>query len=358
MYKDIPLTIEVMGGEYCTALSLVKIGYSQTGHLYDEPTLWDATPHTELGANPIDTIHTAINMGLKNIATGLIEKLWDNYMTPVDIQKDMETCQSACMINGFWYKEWMGLTPNSIMPQGVNIVSDHSFIVKDWINGNAVIDSHQGFDLLMPSSMLYNEIQGVGCSAYIPTNPVINARRKINFLQYILELYQQLITLKRFMINSQSATITPMQTPVNAVVTEPQVMVSKSQRLYDLAVSLLGKTLTLDTSVPANFGCAEAISYVLKEFGYPMPVRGYASTDTLNTWLSQNCIEVDTPLVGDIIISITQGNNHGHTGIIGKETIMSNDSQTGLWEDYWSMTGWQEFYTIGKKLVTKFYRLK
>ncbi len=130
-----------------------------------------------------------------------------------------------------------------------------------------------------------------------------------------------------------------------------------SQKLYDIAFSCIGKHLSLDESVPANFGCAEAVSYILLKYGTVMPDRGIPGTDALNTFCAEHYTEVPTPDVGDIIISITQGTNHGHTGIVGKHAIMSNDSQTGLWQPWWSLPAWIEFYSVQKKLSTKYYRV-
>ena len=200
MHKDIPETIEATGGEYCTALSIVKLGYSITGNSYDVMDLWNATPKQYdqngrvTGAIPLDTIKTAINRGLLNITTGQYDKLWDNWYKPKDIQKEMDICQSACMVDGYWYYNWVGLAPNTVLTIPVSTAyTEHSYIVKDWVNGQAIVDAHLGYDLDMPLNVLNSEINDAGCDCYILTNPTINARREISILQYILELYQQLI---------------------------------------------------------------------------------------------------------------------------------------------------------------------
>jgi hypothetical protein len=132
---------------------------------------------------------------------------------------------------------------------------------------------------------------------------------------------------------------------------------TNSQKLYDLSYSLIGHHLSLNDAIPASFGCAQAVSYVLKEFGAPIPSKGIDGTVDLSKWLKDNCTSVSKPDLGDIIISVTQGDNHGHVGIVGKNAIMSNDSQTGLWQPFWSLPAWITFYQGQKKLVTQFYKI-
>jgi hypothetical protein len=206
MYNDIPEIIEATGGKYCTALSLIKVAWSQVGVLYDYQTLWNATPKQYdqygqvIGAIPLDTIKTAINQGLLNTQTGQYDKLWDNWMdgnSGQGVQYNMSVTQSACMIDGYFYSDWLNYPANSVLsiPQTPPI-TDHSYIVKDWdADGNAIVDMHLGYDLKMPLSVLTSEINGMGCSAYIPTNKIINERREISILQTILELYQKIILL-------------------------------------------------------------------------------------------------------------------------------------------------------------------
>lgn len=131
-----------------------------------------------------------------------------------------------------------------------------------------------------------------------------------------------------------------------------------SQKIYDTAFSLIGQYLTLDSSVPKNLNCAQTVSYILKNVGLPIPNKGLSGTIVLNEWLKKHADLVTSPTVGDIIISITQGDNHGHVGIVGKTSIMSNDSATGLLKAYYNLKSWNEFYVKTKKLGTFYYRIR
>src|ERR1700748_3657813 len=195
---NIPLLIEPIGSDDCTALSLIKIAYSQTKNNYDVATLWNATPQTANGTDPRYTIATAIKNGLLNTATKVFDKIWNGYFDATvgmsddiftKVQNAMNAAQSSCMINGFWYENWDDLSPNAMMPAGDVVVSEHSFVFVDWvvINGSVVakIDAHQGYDLYMPVNVFNDELSKVGCSALMPSNATINARRSRDLIQWI-----------------------------------------------------------------------------------------------------------------------------------------------------------------------------
>lgn len=280
----------------------------------------------------------------------------------------------AVSIGTPWFKSWDVTQMNStgiastVFTGDVNTIPWHNWAIKGWklINNEPY---------LLAKSWQGRSYGDTGWSYY--SRETINAVMKIRYtgaftvappnvtnLQFVKKtMLESLLTYCQNLLNillKKKVDNPVVNTPPSDIIKpmEPTQVVSKSQRFYDLAFSLIGQHLTMDTSVLANFGCAESVSYILKEFGYPMPARGYAGTAILDTWLSQNCTMVKGEIIpGDIIISVTQGNNHGHVGICGKNAIMSNDSQTGLWEPYWSMPAWLEFYRTQKKLETKFYRL-
>lgn len=129
-------------------------------------------------------------------------------------------------------------------------------------------------------------------------------------------------------------------------------------KLYTLAKQCLGEHITLNQSVPDDVGCAEAVSYVLKQAGIPLPAEGIAGTAALYQWLSTNALfkVAQAPTAGAILISPTGSGNgivEGHTGIVGQYNvqfsgdwgIMSNNSDNGLFQEKWSLTAWEENYT-------------
>lgn len=141
-------------------------------------------------------------------------------------------------------------------------------------------------------------------------------------------------------------------------------------RIYNNLITYLEQHCTLDNTVPAEVGCAEAVSFILQKSGIAgLPLTGIPGTATLYQWLSQNphFQRVYAPEPGAIIISPTgYGNNtiSGHTGFLGKlgkmyhgdYGIVSNDSNTGLLLELWDLTRWQKYYGQQGALPVAFFR--
>jgi hypothetical protein len=128
---------------------------------------------------------------------------------------------------------------------------------------------------------------------------------------------------------------------------------AKSMAIYNEAAACLDKHVTIDPTVSPDLGCAEAVSYVLKNAGYNLPVTGIPGTAALWEWIkeSRQFAETTTPVPGDIVISPTGTSTinspHGHVGIQAKYGILSNDSDTGLFaEKYTNITWGNYFHTI------------
>ncbi len=192
------------------------------------------------------------------------------------------------------------------------------------------------------------KIRDTGAFILAPRNAQNIQTVKITLLESIIRFFKQLLAMQPQPIKSE---------PVNIPSVQETLEVSKSQQLYDLAMTLKGQYLTLDSTVPKQFNCAECMSYIFNKFGLAIPHKGIQGTVALDAWLQKNANITNYPSLGNIVISLTQGNNHGHVGIIGHDAILSNDSDTGTLESYWSLAGWLGFYRDQKKLVTNFYRL-
>lgn len=132
--------------------------------------------------------------------------------------------------------------------------------------------------------------------------------------------------------------------------------------IYEIAKSCLGKHITLNENVPPELGCAEAISYILKQAGYTLPEGGFAGTYDLYKWLLANFNQRDIPIVGDIIISPTGTSSkqakHGHVGCLGKYGILSNHSDTGLFLEVFTLQKWQDYYGDLLGFPVYFFRAK
>lgn len=131
------------------------------------------------------------------------------------------------------------------------------------------------------------------------------------------------------------------------------------QKILTTAKEFLGQHLTLNPSVPPEVGCAEAVSTLLQRAGVSgIPATGFASTLMLYQWMRTNpqlFRGIAEPEPGAILISPTgMGNGHvrGHTGIVGvfgaqypgDYGICSNDSNSGLFLELWSVQKWQQYY--------------
>lgn len=120
--------------------------------------------------------------------------------------------------------------------------------------------------------------------------------------------------------------------------------------IYNTAAACLGQHLTLDPSVPFEVGCAEAVSTILAKAGVQgIPQRGFAGTWDLYQWLRTNrqFVEVVAPTYGSIVVSPTDPDNptkHGHTGIVLKHGIGSNDSSNGLFAENYTTDSWNTYF--------------
>ena len=130
-------------------------------------------------------------------------------------------------------------------------------------------------------------------------------------------------------------------------------------KIYDVAKSCMGTHITLDNSVPKEYGCAQAVSYVLKKAGFNIPSKGYSSTIDLYNYLLLNkqFVKTTNPKTGDIVISKTVGDNHGHVGTVMLYGICSNHSATGIFEEnYSSIDAWETSFK-DRGLGTEFFTL-
>lgn len=149
---------------------------------------------------------------------------------------------------------------------------------------------------------------------------------------------------------------TPAPVPVILPVTKPP-MPTAQENLYTLAKSLIGTHLTLDESVPQMVGCAEAVSKLLQQFGtHGMPLKGIQGTAELLVFLQKSTTfkPSDVYAPGNIIICPTErgadgsitSKVRGHVGVCGKNSIMSNNSYTGLWGTDWDIDRWTAYYHV------------
>lgn len=146
-------------------------------------------------------------------------------------------------------------------------------------------------------------------------------------------------------------------------------MTATESKIYSQAKLHIGTHITLNNAVPAEVGCAEAVSYILRAAGLKVPNGGIAGTASLYEWLVANPAfeKVDDPEQGAVIISPTgtgNGSVEGHTGIVGSFGlqwpddwgIVSNDSASGYFLETWSYARWKAYYASVGNLPIYFFR--
>lgn len=138
--------------------------------------------------------------------------------------------------------------------------------------------------------------------------------------------------------------------------------------LYTLAKAALGTHITLDPTVPAEVGCAEATSYLLWKLGLSIPAKGIAGTAALEAWVIASGLftKRTAPGAGFLIFSSTgtgNGSVEGHTGVMAKFNlqfpndwgILSNNSNNGLYMEVWSLAAWVANYVTKGGLELNYY---
>lgn len=158
---------------------------------------------------------------------------------------------------------------------------------------------------------------------------------------YILSLKRQILNLEKELLGLLNI----------------QTMTQAEERIYTQAKLHLGQHVTLDETVPAEVGCAEAVSYILKAAGISDGATGIAGTASLYQWLLNSPLfqKIDNLEQGALIISPTgQGNGtiEGHTGVVAAFNtefpndfgILSNDSASGKFLETWSGNRWKQYY--------------
>lgn len=148
-------------------------------------------------------------------------------------------------------------------------------------------------------------------------------------------------------------------------------MTLKGTAVYNWAKNSLGRHITLNDAIPHDVGCAEALSYVLRNAGLTgIPATGIPGTASLYQFLSTNpqFQRILAPEKGAIIISPTGAGNgtvEGHTGILGGLSVMywgdygicSNNSDTGLFLELWNLKRWRQYYAAQGGLPVAFFRV-
>lgn len=148
----------------------------------------------------------------------------------------------------------------------------------------------------------------------------------------------------------------------------PEPVETKRERLYRVAKSCIGRDMSPNDVAPDSLACMESLDGVwLETFGeHLLPLANRLSTASgYQAMLHDARLEKITEaqaLPGDISIAPTgtsaKGSPHGHVGIRGKETYMSNDSSTGLWKANYTLPAWKLVFSTTLKFPLYYFRVK
>lgn len=110
-------------------------------------------------------------------------------------------------------------------------------------------------------------------------------------------------------------------------------------KIYKKAKERIGKDMSRTQN---EFGCVEAVREIFR-LAIGQELGGELSTIKLyNSLLSDRRFQrVVEPKLGDLIVSPTNGQYIGHTGIISDNgRVMSNNSKNSLWDEHLSIGEW------------------
>lgn len=145
--------------------------------------------------------------------------------------------------------------------------------------------------------------------------------------------------------------------PVEEINEEPE------SKLYQVAVSFLGKDASPRDFVQDGVGCAESLSTILRSFlpTFQIVTGTWSLLDALK--VHPSFVQAMKPIPGDIILCATgQGKGsvvNGHTGVMGLNgKIMSNDSRSGLWTENYTLEAWNKYFVDKGKFPIYYFRLK
>lgn len=350
-----PDTLQPPGDVKCTAITTCDIAVDQTGTVFDYVELFLRIPSDENGADPRDALKEAVKNGLKRLDNGEVNKKWKSFYRADEggmdyfdnVRSSIFFAQSPIAFATPWYAEWMN---KSILTKGENLTNYHMYSVEGWTTIDnipyLIVEAWIGRKLYMPREVCNAVLSVWGSQAWVLATDEIDSKRTKSILQKIIDL------LTNFIISFKMPT--PQPTPV---IPQPE-----DPKLYTIAKSLIGQHLTLDPSVPKETGCAQCMSYILKEAGYKIPKGGISGTYSLYEWLNKNFHKTDTLEKGNILISVTGTGNdkiRGHVGVVlDDEVIASNNSKTGLLDTHWKYENWKAYYTQVGKLKTVIFKPK
>lgn len=129
--------------------------------------------------------------------------------------------------------------------------------------------------------------------------------------------------------------------------------------IYTIAAANLGRRLTLNSEVPEEVGCAQAVSWILLNAEFPIPKHGISTVNGLIDWMLANGFEeIYAPAAGAVITAHRRPRTdpaYAHAGICLNYGIGSNDSRNGRFTQNYTYESWDNFYGTHGSLTRYFF---
>ena len=136
---------------------------------------------------------------------------------------------------------------------------------------------------------------------------------------------------------------------LKALAPDPRILLLSAAK-YNIGNSLCPNNIEL--------GCVDSVNAVHKwAFGLPI-CDGSGTVGLYMALLNDHTFsQIQNPMPGDVIISVTSGVTHGHVGIfLDNGTIASNDSDTGRFLTKYDILSWRSRYVASMGLKTAYFR--
>lgn len=256
--QNIPEKIQPPGNVECTIYTTTYIAQNKTKKEYDIDELFSRVEHSEFGANPRDVFKEIINNGFKVKGTDIYEKPFKSYWSAIEGDKDafdnsrslMLKARAPLAIATYWYKEWLGLLPNQVMPEGITPLNGHMYAGKGWdigtitpttVNGEPmfIIEWWGGQTNLMPRKVFNKAMESWGCGAWILADVELDEKLRIGFLTKIKDAcINAIILLKQLLAKKTVIVDNPVEPKVSEVYNEVKETLMKRDLLNEFCLAI------------------------------------------------------------------------------------------------------------------------
>lgn len=208
--------IQPNGNIQCVVYTGTYIAQNKTKKEYDIDELFNRVPHTSQGTDPRDVFREIVKNGLLVKGTNIYEKPFSSYWrADTGVMDAFDNCRSAMLtvqspiaIGTYWYREWLDLEPNAVMPVGKSPMNGHMYANQGWkfglatetvVNGEPmfIIEWWGGHTLLMPREVFNQALKPAGMQTWVLSTEEGDIKRKKNLFEIIKDLCINIIIALR-----------------------------------------------------------------------------------------------------------------------------------------------------------------